>query len=155
MEINGTSYKTETPQTVINALERARRERFRVRLWYGNRNTGRAWAEEHDVTGYIGRSTGRVKIPLIVHNSRSMGGPGLLDDCIVRIDRIDTGETLYQHPEFTSRFEQRRVIEERGTQPTRLPFRVQNDDRETAALFPSFDKAARWLDFMNGERYAP
>lgn len=155
MEINGTTYNDETPRAVVNALERAQRERFRVRVWYGNTDTGRAWAEEHDVTGYIGRSTGRVKIPLIVHNTRSMGGPGLLDHCIVRIDRTDTAETLYRHPAFSSGFAERRVIEERGTQPMNLPYRVQDDERQTHARFPTFERATRWLDFMNGDRYAP
>lgn len=41
--------------------------------------------------GTVGRSTGKVKIPLLVHNSRSMGGGGILTHCIIgiRLSRKD------------------------------------------------------------------
>jgi hypothetical protein len=46
--------------------------------------------------GTIGRSTGTIKIPLLINNSRSFGGPGLLDDCIIKIT-VDK-KTVYSHP---------------------------------------------------------
>lgn len=35
--------------------------------------------------GYVSRSYGNVKIPLLIKNSRSIGGTGILDDSIVKI----------------------------------------------------------------------
>ena len=96
----GTYYHPDTPEEVIGVLDRARYEGFRVRVWLGDTTTGRAWPEEHTVTGHIGRSTGEIKVPLLIHNAACIAGPALLDHCIVRVDRIGSRETVYQHPTF-------------------------------------------------------
>ena len=44
---------------------------------------------------------GPLKVPLLIHNSRSHGGSALLDHCIVRIRGTgDKGRVLYQHPRY-------------------------------------------------------
>jgi hypothetical protein len=96
--VNGTHYNKNTPPEVIEALERLRLSKDRCRVWYGEAKTGKVWDEEYDVCGTVGRSTGSCKIPLLIANARSMGGPGLLDHCIVRIDNIYTRRTVYQAP---------------------------------------------------------
>ena len=108
--VNGTSYHVDTPKKVIDVLEKARLSRecasesmpYRLRIYLGDTKTGRDWEEIYDVTGYIGRSTGTIKIPLLVHNSRSTGGPGMLDHCIVKIRHANkrTGGVLYQHSKY-------------------------------------------------------
>jgi len=75
--VNGTSYHENTPDEVINVLEDARQKGTRIRIWYGE--NGLSWDEENDIIGNIGRSTGTNKIPLLINNARSLGGPGLLD----------------------------------------------------------------------------
>lgn len=106
-EINGTSYHEQTPQEVCNVLERVRQSRTRIRIDLGytdnapeGKQVGQSWGEIHDVTGYVGRSTGKVKIPLLVHNSISMGGGGILDHRIIQIKESRGGRVLYQHPNF-------------------------------------------------------
>lgn len=101
---NGTSYNIETPAEVIEVLEEYRAHhvrrdpRARLVIHYGNGKTGQAWDDVS--SGYIGRSTGTIKIPLLVHNRRSMGGPGLLDRCIVKIERARGKRILYEHPNY-------------------------------------------------------
>lgn len=97
-ECDGTWFHASTPVTVVHILQDAQRRRERLVLWYGDNKTGRAWGDIE--TGYIGRSTGAIKIPLLVHNSRSTGGPAILDDCIVKIATSRGRKVLYQHPEF-------------------------------------------------------
>ena len=97
--INGTTYHNSTPQQVINILENARLTHKRIRIFYGDSNTGKCWNEEYDVIGNIGRSTGSIKIPLLIHNIRSFGGGALLDHCIVKIT-VDK-KTVYKHNNFT------------------------------------------------------
>lgn len=92
-------FHEKTPNQVKNVLNRLFQTRERIRVWYGDIDTGKAWPEEYDVLGVVGRSTGTKPIPLLVYNSRSTGGPGLLDHCIVRIDTT-VGKTLYKHPTF-------------------------------------------------------
>jgi hypothetical protein len=98
-QIGGMSFDVRTPETVCNILAQyAGRRDVRLRLYYGDTETGRCWMEEHDTIGYIGRSTGQIKIPLLIKNSRSWGGGAILDNCIIKIT-VD-GVTLYEHPLF-------------------------------------------------------
>lgn len=98
--INGTSYDVRTPEKVVAILENARQNRTRLHVSLGDTESGRDWLEENMVHGFIGRSTGSIKIPLLIHNRRSLGGPGLLDHCIVRIRTSSGGRVLYQHPGY-------------------------------------------------------
>ena len=83
--VNGTSYNAETPDKIIEILERARQNNTRILLDYGNVETGQSWGEVYDIRGYVGRSTGEIKIPLLIYNQRSLGGEGILTSCIVKI----------------------------------------------------------------------
>jgi hypothetical protein len=83
--VNGTSYDCRTNDQVIKILEICRENNTRIILDYGNTETGESWNEVYDITGRIGRSTGINKIPLIIHNKRSLGGPSILDHCIIGI----------------------------------------------------------------------
>lgn len=94
---SGTCYHAATPKKVITLLEKLLKNGIEVRVFYGNCDTGQCWHEENDVVGRIGRSTGTIKIPLLVPVGDS-GGPGLLDHCIVRIDSREG--TLYRHKKF-------------------------------------------------------
>jgi hypothetical protein len=85
---SGTCYHQETPDQVIRLLEKLLKSGTEVRIFYGDTQTGQSWHDEFDVVGRIGRSTGSIKIPLLVTKG-DCGGPGLLDHCIIRIDSHD------------------------------------------------------------------
>lgn len=95
---NGTWYCFTTPNRVIQILDNAMNKHERIRIFYGDKETGRDWCEFFDTIGYVGRSYGNVKIPLLIKNSRSMGGPCILDGSIVKvtIDKV----VVYQHPNY-------------------------------------------------------
>ncbi len=100
--VNGTFYDTRTPEEVIRVLESARLNRTRLHISLGETTDdrgklGRDWLEEHDITGYVSRSMGPIKVPLLVANRKSLGGFALLDHCIVRIRTAAGGRVLYQH----------------------------------------------------------
>ncbi|WP_045364416.1 hypothetical protein [Methyloceanibacter caenitepidi] len=140
----GTYFNEKTPDDVKRALERARVNGERVRLFYGDTETGKAWLEEYGVAGTINRSTGPCKIPLIIASSRSHGGPAILDSCIVAI-RGRHG-WLYRHPQF-----------DRGAFTMHYgetPIRVSHNG-ETWATFKTPKQALRRIAFMRGERLAP
>ena len=94
---SGTAYHIETPESVCEALENARVSGRRLKLYFGDAKTGEDWCEELDTTGTIGRSTGSVKIPILLANSR-YGGGAVLDHCIIKIKQA--GRVLYQHPNY-------------------------------------------------------
>ena len=93
------AYHVETSQKVIEVMERARKNKSRVQIYYGDIATGKDWHEEHDTTGRIGLSRGRdARYPILVHNTRSYGGGAILDHCIVRI-KID-GRVYYEQHNY-------------------------------------------------------
>jgi hypothetical protein len=142
MILNGTTYHKETDVLVANALDHARENRLRIRVWYGK--DGKSWNEEKDVCGYVGRSTGEVKIPLLVNNSRSLGGPALLDHCIVKIVNTRTKRTLYQHQKFSQDFF--------GVDDN-IVWQGKSGTNETVyATCKDHKSALRLAAFMNGER---
>ena len=100
MEVNGTEYDTRTPQAVVDILEKYRQDKIRLELDYGDTETGKSWGEVNNTTGYIGRSTGSHKIPLLIHNSRCIGGAAILDHCILRIRETSGKRIIYQHPNY-------------------------------------------------------
>lgn len=144
---NGTSYDHKTSDEVVQVLESARQNRTRLHISFGNTETGEDWLEEFDAHGYIGRSMGPIKIPLLIADRRSTGGPGLLDHCIVRIRTSSGGRVLYQHPKHHYGSLEIR----QKTMPVRLDDgRVLAVDvlrnSEVHASFENTEKARRWAN---------
>jgi hypothetical protein len=150
--INGTSYDTRTPKKVVAVLEEARLNRTRLHVSLGYTDgpkTGLDWLEENDVYGYIGRSTGPIRIPLLVNNQRSHGGPGLLDHCILRIRESAGGRVLYQHSAY--HYGNLKICPK--AKPVALPDgRILTvdvlRDGEVHAAFENIAQARRWVQKM-------
>lgn len=147
--INGTSYELGTDSAIIKVLEEARKSRQRIRIFLGDPLTGECWPEEYDIMGYVGRSYGSAKIPLLVNNKRSMGGSGILTKNIVRItiDHV----TVYENPGFHFKGEFRianatESLISLGYQATVF---IGNEEQ---ASFKTYDAASRYIDFIKGEK---
>lgn len=122
----------------------------RVRLWYGDRQTGESWNEEFDVLGRVGRSGGgRVREPILLLNSRSSGGPAILVGSLVRVDDVAARETLWSVANFHVD-EMEIVFCDRGDG---LNYGVKSGGK-VLARFKDEVRARRWAAFMKGERYA-
>ena len=97
--------------------------------------------------GYIGCSTGDIKIPLLVNNVRSRGGPGLLDNCIVGImDRPK--HFLYQHPAFYL------GVWTTGAARSESYAEAAYYNGEPYAQFHRWGQAALYCAFMRGEQFS-
>ena len=91
------AYHLETKPEVIAALERARKNRQRIKIYFGDAETGKDWHGEHDTIGYVGLSRGyEARFPILVYNERSHGGGSILDHCIVKIKEAKGNYVLYQ-----------------------------------------------------------
>lgn len=152
--MNETHFHESTPEVVREWLEVARLSyraglNYRIRLVYGDVATGKSWGEEHDVEGYVGRSTGDQPIPILLHNSRSSGGGAILDHCIVRILKTD-GRVLYQHPTYQPcyRWDWMQVVGEPTEKGEPERWRVKLPVGDWIAGFDTPDQARRWLDKM-------
>lgn len=143
---NGTSYDERTPNEVIRVLENARANRTRLHISLGDTENGKDWLEEFETHGYVSRSMGPVKVPLLVANTRSLGGGAILDHCIIRIRTSSGGRILYQHPKYHHGDLEIRQKEH----PVELPDgRVLTvdvlRDGEVHAAFETVEKARRWV----------
>ena len=102
--------------------------------------------------GRIGRTTGVIKIPILVYNSRCYGGPAILVGSIIRIDDIEDKRTLWKVSNFHVE-----PMEIKTTDDKDYPYSVmQHKDDGTIqniANFKKEDSAKRWVDFMLGKRY--
>ena len=140
--------------SMMRVLLNAYTYNFRIRIWHGDRNTGKSWNEEYDVTGTVGKSSGNLKIPLLMRTKRSHFGGALLLSSIIRIDDIEDKRTLWKLPNF--HVEPMRVDYKEGSE---YPYMVmQQKDGETnyhynIANFKNKRSAENYIKFMNGERY--
>ena len=137
--IDGTSYHRSTSPEVIKVLEKFRHNRQTITVKLGDTITGRDWMEENDTTGIIGRSTGTIKIPLLIPDGEC-GGPGLMEHCIVKI--VVDGKTLYQHPKYNR--------PDVSVQPSDMPEYVASGyvGGILHARFKTANEASQWLATM-------
>ena len=142
----GTWFHPETPRKARRILEAARKDGSRLRIFYGDTKTGRDWMEENDVLGTIGRSTGVLKIPLMLAEGEH-GGPGLLEHCIVRIIRVDDRRELYRHSQYHLGLME---IEHELDPPYVATVRV---DGKVHARFRTNQAAYHWMAYMAGESF--
>jgi hypothetical protein len=161
----GTWFDFNTPAKVRNIIERYRKEGGRLRVFYGDSQTGRDWLDEYDVVGEVSRSTGVMQIPLLVGKGED-GSSGMLDSCIVRILDAETREELYRHKTYLlPEMEIRQVGDQMTTTHADKPpvtmkslgyshgVFVQEKDGQFSnhANFKSYGKAAQWVAFMSGD----
>ena len=125
----------------------------RYRIWYGDRETGCSWNEEYEVTGEIGRTGGHFKVPILLHDRRSIGGGAILIGSVIRIDDISAKTTIWKHKNFHV---EKLYLESTGSE--NYPYAVMqlkdNGAVSNVANFKTEDKAKRWIDFMYGKRYS-
>lgn len=99
-EFNGMFFEESTPNEICSILQAANEYQCRIRIFYGDTETGNNWNEEFDTIGNVGKSTGKIKIPLLIKTKRSFGGCAILDNCILKIVDVRTNEILYQHSKY-------------------------------------------------------
>lgn len=142
-----TWFDDRTPQAVRHALEHARRTGQRVRLFYGDTETGKAWEDEWNVVGTIGRSMGPCKIPLLIANARSHGGAAVLDSSVVAI-ASGPNQWLYRHENFD--------VGQWEIRPSDMPEYAAAvwHDGKLQSRHKTEAAAVRYVAFMRGERMA-
>ena len=141
-------------EALLNTLLNSYNFKFRIRIWYGDLETGRSWNEEYDTMGIIGRTTGKIKTPILINNSRSYGGLPVSIGSVIRIDDIKGKKTLWKVSNF--HVEDMKVYEIFDNENYKYQVsKLAEDSRqwEAQANFKTEKQAYNWIDFMNGKRY--
>lgn len=144
-----TYFDPGTDPEAARVLERCRRDGRKLRLMLGDTATGQCWLSEHEVVGRIGRSTGTLKVPLLVEPGAD-GGTAILTNCLLRLIDWRTGEDLYRHPAYRTPD----LAIRRDAGHSDLPWQVLHDGK-VAACFADVGKAGAYLAFMCGETVEP
>lgn len=138
--------------SLMDILNSVRHSKHRIRIWYGDKDTGRSWNEEYSVTGTVGRTCGIFKEPILLSNCRSYFGGAILVGSLIRVDDITSHRTLWK----VSNFHVEKLYLE-TTVSENYPYAVMqlkdNGDVSNIANFKTENQAKRWIDFMNGRRY--
>jgi len=157
-----TWYDPRTPNKVTGILEKAiqsHRERAgygqRLRLFLGDPATGSDWCEENDVVGFIGRSCGSMKVPLLLEPLRdewgdrmsAESGGAILTANILRIIDIDSLEELYR----AKNYKRPDLTLEDSDPRLGYPFEVQRDGQVVARFRTRVD-AEEYVAFIRGHR---
>jgi hypothetical protein len=143
-----TYFDPGTQPEAAKVLEAARKCGRQLRLILGDTATGAPWLEEHDVVGRIGRSTGSLKVPLLIEAGQC-GGSAILCARILAVIAWDSGDVLYRHAAYREA--------DLGIQPSDvadLPWNVVRDE-EVVARFQDIAKACAYLAFMRGATIEP
>lgn len=141
-------------EELMNIILRAYKYKFRIRVFYGDIHTGRSWNEGYDVKGTVGRTTGVIKVPILLSRKDSNYGGILLLSSVIRIDDIEDKRTLWKLPNF--HVEKMRVS---SSDSSNLPWKVEKlvmhtNRCQTQAYFKTETQAQKWIDFMEGKRYS-
>lgn len=144
----GTWYDADTPNKVKAVLNRCMKSGNEIRIFYGDQTTGRDWMEQYDMVGTVGRSTGLMKIPLLVGKGES-GAPGMLDNCIVRIIDVESHDEMYRHPKYHLPDLEVHKLSEGEAFDLGYTYGVYANGA-VQANFKSLGAASHWLAFMAG-----
>lgn len=144
-------YTATVNDELVYILSRCYEKRNRIRVWYGDTKTGRAWNEEYDIIGRVGRTTGELKVPILVYNARSCGGSEILLSSLIRIVDIKTHRTLWAVPNF--HVEKMEVVYKNGDYPFQVMQIRDTGEVVNIANFKNEASAYRYTDFMNGRRH--
>ena len=98
--VNNTYFDYRTPKEVIDVLEYVRINRIPITFQYGDFNTGKSFGHFYRSNGHIVRTTGIIKLPVVLRKIDAPSGRGLHDAYIVLIFESKTGEVLYKHPDY-------------------------------------------------------
>ncbi|TFI48750.1 hypothetical protein E4O93_06145 [Diaphorobacter sp. DS2] len=143
-----TYFDPGTDAKAAKVLESCRTHERKVRLILGDTRTGEPWLEEHDVVGRISRSTGSLKVPLLIE-AGECGGTAILCACLLAIIDWRSGDFLYRHAAYR---EADLSIQPSGNADR--PWDVLRRS-EVVASFGDIGQAGAYLAFMRGATIEP
>ena len=135
-----------TNDKVKQVLTSCYNRKNRIRIVYGDVNTGNGWLEEYEILGYVGKSAGINPVPLLINNSRSVGGGSILTGSILKIVDTQTKQVLFQHEKYVMPT----LTKEISSQDDYL-YDVIHDDM-LVARFKTEKQADNYIDFMQCKR---
>lgn len=168
---NDTFYSAEALDGAILALEYARTNKIRVRIFYAYKTAEEkergvkdsefdvleVWNEEFDCVGRLGRSNGKIKVPILLSSSSSWYGSPILESRIVCVKTTE-GRVLFSADGL--KFPEWKVNADADKKTCELLYKtsLMKDFKVYATCRnEDFQKAVRYIDnlsdYMQGARF--
>lgn len=168
---NDTFYSVEALDGAISALEYARTNKIRVRIFYAYKTAEEkergvkdsefdvleVWNEEFDCVGRLGRSNGNIKVPILLSSSSSWYGSPILESRIVLVKTTE-GRVLFSADGL--KFPEWKVNADADKKTCELLYKtsLMKDFKVYATCRnEDFQKAVRYInnlaDYMQGARF--
>ena len=154
-----TYFPAGTPSKVANVLEDLRDTDTVVRIIQGDPQTGISWLDEFDVVGYVRRTNGTMKCPMLVEPLddgdgyvRSSGSGHIIGtQRVLRIIDCDTLRDLYRAPSYKA---PRLTMgeSEQQTAAAGYPLSVRDEQGKVIASFENEDGAYEHIAFLRGDK---
>lgn len=141
-------FEPGTSEDAARALDESYRAKRKVRLVMGDTATGEPWLDEYDAVGTIRRSTGTLKVPLLIEEGES-GGSAILTANLLHIIEWKTGKTLFRHAAYREP-----VLSLQKLKLSQYPWTVQYKG-SLLAQFKDMGKACAYIAFMHGVSVEP
>lgn len=139
-----------TDPKVSEILERYRKNDGLLRIFNGDPTTGEDWCSENDVVGLVGRSTGVMKVPLLLTPGEHWGD-AISTNGIVRIMDANSNKELYR----CKNYQVPNLRLAANVDPALAQYLwVGYRDDTLIARFETMYEAAEWLDFLIGRKAA-
>jgi hypothetical protein len=143
-----TFFEIGTRQEVADVLKKyMQKNNEMLRIMVGDPETGVDSCSEFEVVGFIGRSGGSMKVPLIIEPGEDGGGP-IQTSRVLRILRARDGKELYRHPKYQvpNITVTPHISQEKDGSYTWAGFH----DGELVARFKKGSEATEWAEFLMG-----
>lgn len=148
-----TWFDNTTPRPLRLVLERYRRNGGLVRIYTGDRLTGRDWLIEYDTIGAVIRSDGPMRVPALVPKG-ACDGRTIVTNAVVRVQDMASGVDVYRHPNYHVPEMRLREKTDQVSIAMGTTHEVQILGTDKALISQSDHKsiasAAHWIAFMHG-----
>ena len=143
------TFSNSTNDKVKQVLTSCYNRKNRIRIVYGDVNTGKSYLDEYEILGYVGKSTGVKQIPLLINNSRSFGGGSILTGSILKIVDTQTKQVLFEHENYVIP-----VLTKEISSHNDYLYDVIYNGESVVARFKTAKQANNYIDFMQCKRMA-
>ena len=142
------TFSDNTNDRVKQVLTSCYNRKNRIRIVYGDTETGISWLDEYEILGYVGKSTGIKPVALLINNSRSFGGGSILTGSILKIIDTKTKQVMFQHENYIIP-----ILTKEISSHCDYKYDVMHNG-ELVARFKTEKQANNYIDFMQCKRMA-
>lgn len=139
-------YDLRTSGVVKAVLEAVCLSGQRIRLFYGDPQSGRAWPRDRHLVGILGHTEGAMLMPALFFSKQATKGNPVLAHEIVRIMDVTSRADLYRHPHY-------HLPAMTITPFIQGVFQVAvRADGVVVRRFKTSEEAQVWIEFVRGDR---